>query len=264
VIDLDGTVVPYFHEFAEPSPRVVKAVAATLAAGVPVVVATGRPIWSTLPTTASLGLDGTVVASNGAVLYDVAAGALVHEVKIDPRPVALALAEVAPDAGFAVEHGTEGYLYTAGFARDFPSAFVREAPFEEVLAAPTTRLICRLPREQTDPATGRCPEAAAVAATANYDREQYFCEVGYSGWIDVSAHGITKAAGVALLARELGVDAADAAAIGDGHNDLPMFAWAGHAVAMGQAPLDVQAAADEVTASVLDDGVAVTLERWFA
>ena len=53
-------------------------------------------------------------------------------------------------------------------------------------------------------------------------------------------------------------------AIGDGRNDVEMLQWAGRGVAMGQAPLEVQEAADDVTATVHDDGVAVELDRWFA
>ena len=52
-------------------------------------------------------------------------------------------------------------------------------------------------------------------------------------------------------------------AIGDGRNDVEMLQWAGRGVAMGQAPLEVQEAADDVTATVLEDGVAHELDRWF-
>jgi hypothetical protein len=47
-------------------------------------------------------------------------------------------------------------------------------------------------------------------------------------------------------------------------NDLAMLAWAGHAVAVANAQQDVLDAADEVTASNLDDGVAQVLERLVA
>jgi hydroxymethylpyrimidine pyrophosphatase-like HAD family hydrolase len=46
-------------------------------------------------------------------------------------------------------------------------------------------------------------------------------------------------------------------------NDLPMLAWAGHSVAVGNAHPEVLGAVDEVTASNDDDGVAQVLERWF-
>jgi hydroxymethylpyrimidine pyrophosphatase-like HAD family hydrolase len=47
-------------------------------------------------------------------------------------------------------------------------------------------------------------------------------------------------------------------------NDLAMLAWAGHAVAVANAQQNVLDAADEVTASNLDDGVARVLERLVA
>jgi hydroxymethylpyrimidine pyrophosphatase-like HAD family hydrolase len=52
-------------------------------------------------------------------------------------------------------------------------------------------------------------------------------------------------------------------AIGDGRNDMEMLRWAGRGVAMGQAPLEVQEAADDVTETVANDGVARELTRWF-
>jgi hydroxymethylpyrimidine pyrophosphatase-like HAD family hydrolase len=45
---------------------------------------------------------------------------------------------------------------------------------------------------------------------------------------------------------------------------MEMLAWAGHGVAMGQAPWDVQDVADEVADSVDDDGVAHLLNGYFA
>jgi hydroxymethylpyrimidine pyrophosphatase-like HAD family hydrolase len=44
---------------------------------------------------------------------------------------------------------------------------------------------------------------------------------------------------------------------------MEMLAWAGRGVAMGNAPADVQAIADEVGPHVDDDGVATVLARYF-
>jgi hydroxymethylpyrimidine pyrophosphatase-like HAD family hydrolase len=46
-------------------------------------------------------------------------------------------------------------------------------------------------------------------------------------------------------------------------NDVPMLAWAGRSVAMGNAHPAVRAVADEVTLSNDEDGVAAYLERVF-
>ena len=255
-LDLDGTVVRYAQFDDEPTARVRAAVDAVRAAGVPVIVATGRSVWGALPTAAALGLDGIeLVCSNGAVVYDGRARTILHEVTINPGPAALALAERAPTAGFAVERGADGWLHTAGFVRDFPGPFLAEVELAELLTVPTPRLVGRL-----DDFT---PEEAAGIAAAALSGAEYTWDIGYSSWIDVMAPGVSKASGVALVAADLGIAASDVLAIGDGSNDVELFAWVGHAIAMGQAPESVQAAAHAVTESVDDDGVAVALARWF-
>jgi hydroxymethylpyrimidine pyrophosphatase-like HAD family hydrolase len=84
------------------------------------------------------------------------------------------------------------------------------------------------------------------------------------GLVEISAKGVTKAFGLERIAAEHGIEAADVVAFGDMPNDLPMFAWAGHVVAVANAHADVLAAADEVTASNDDDGVARVVERLLA
>ena len=75
--------------------------------------------------------------------------------------------------------------------------------------------------------------------------------------------GISKAIGVAQVARPLEIAAEDVVAFGDMPNDVPLLSWAGHGVAMGNAHPEAMAAADEVTAANSDDGVAGVLERWW-
>jgi hydroxymethylpyrimidine pyrophosphatase-like HAD family hydrolase len=83
------------------------------------------------------------------------------------------------------------------------------------------------------------------------------------GLLEISAAGVTKASTLMAVCAERGLRAEDAVAFGDMPNDLPMLAWAGHSVAVGNAHPEVLAAVDEVTASNDDDGVAQVLERWF-
>ena len=49
-------------------------------------------------------------------------------------------------------------------------------------------------------------------------------------------------------------------AIGDGHNDLDMIAWAGCGVAMATAPQAVRDAARIVTGTLAEDGAARVIE----
>ena len=81
--------------------------------------------------------------------------------------------------------------------------------------------------------------------------------------MDLSPIGVSKASGLDHVATELGIDPADALAIGDGRNDVEMLRWAGRGVAMGQAVQEVHDAADASTLPVNDDGAASELSAWF-
>jgi Cof subfamily protein (haloacid dehalogenase superfamily) len=82
------------------------------------------------------------------------------------------------------------------------------------------------------------------------------------GYIEICPPGVTKASGLAVVASSLGIDPAEVLVFGDMPNDLPMFAWAGFGrIAVANAHPEVLAAADEVTLSNDDDGVAVYLDR---
>ena len=78
------------------------------------------------------------------------------------------------------------------------------------------------------------------------------------------ASGISKASGLASLAQEHGVEAADVVAFGDMPNDLPMLRWAGTSVAVANAHPDVLAEAGSVTTSNDEDGVAAVIEQLLA
>ena len=79
-------------------------------------------------------------------------------------------------------------------------------------------------------------------------------------YLDTTAREANKGDGVAALARAYGVELSEVAVLGDMNNDLPMFARAGFAIAMGQAPDEVKAKADAVSTSNDADGVAHAID----
>jgi 5-amino-6-(5-phospho-D-ribitylamino)uracil phosphatase len=81
---------------------------------------------------------------------------------------------------------------------------------------------------------------------------EWFCEV--------MAAGATKAAAIQWTAAQLGLDPGATMAIGDSPNDLLMLQAAALGVAMGNAPAAVREAADVITASNAEDGVAQAIE----
>ncbi len=91
--------------------------------------------------------------------------------------------------------------------------------------------------------------------------------VGWTAWLDIAPEGVNKSTGLEHVRRELGIPRDRVLVIGDGRNDIDMLQWAvegeGFGIAMGQAPEEVLAVANERTSSDLEDGVAVALARHF-
>ena len=109
----------------------------------------------------------------------------------------------------------------------------------------------------------KSPEDKARIISRLHDR---FPEVSVSssfkGNIEINSGGATKGQALEGLCRHLGVDMAQVMAFGDGSNDIDMLQTAGMGVAMQNGEPEVRAAADYVTGSNNDGGVAAAIERF--
>ncbi len=252
-LDIDGTTIHYDGHL---SPRVRASIHAAIAAGHEVVIATGRSVTGVTPVVELLGLErGFLVCSNGAVIAQIAPEEehgyrLIDSITFDPRPVLDRLRGAWPDGVVAVEVIGEGYLVSDHFPEGELLGEVHVVPWEE-LAQPTTRLTFRSP-------TGTSAEFTELADGLGLHGVNY--GVGYTAWLDINPEGVSKASALERIREHLEIAPADTVAVGDHRNDLEMLGWAGRGVAMGQAPDDVIAAADEVTGTIEEDGLAQVLE----
>lgn len=80
--------------------------------------------------------------------------------------------------------------------------------------------------------------------------------------IEMNTATATKGAALRILCDHLGIPVAQAAAFGDGTNDISMLEAAGVGVAMANAVPEAKAAANHETVSNDEDGVAVFLEKY--
>ena len=263
-LDIDGTLLVPQPENGfsvdTVTPAVRAAVDRAVAAGVPVVLASGRAPLGMSVVMRDLGLprrpeDQVLgVASNGAVTFSFPPLKVVSEVTFDAREAVTAVLEHVPDAAVAVEEHGVGYRVNRHFPHGELDGKMILTPIEEMIASEVSRVIIRDPDSTSE-------DFISLAEKLGLQGTNYF--IGWTAWLDLAPEGVTKASGLAQVAERLGVDAADVLALGDGRNDIEMLQWAGRGVAMGQAPDEVKAAADDVTASVYDDGAAVELDRWF-
>ncbi|MBA2639195.1 MAG: HAD family phosphatase [Nocardioidaceae bacterium] len=254
-LDVDGTVVDWMDGAETMSAAVRDAVGNVVAAGAHVVVSTGRSVPGVMAAVDLLGLEGGLaVASNGAVTFSYLPVEMLDVVTFDAAETVKLLLEEVPDAHVAVEEIGRGYRINKQFPPGEIQGVMVVQSVEELVAEPVTRVIIRSPDQSVE-------DFAALAERLGLHGINYY--VGYTAWLDLAPQGVSKATGLDQVATRLGVAQADVLAIGDGSNDVEMLRWAGRGVAMGQSPLSVQEAGDDVTSTVADDGVARELARWF-
>jgi HAD superfamily hydrolase (TIGR01484 family) len=263
-LDIDGTLLKWVEgqgQTYEEVPTAVRdAVHRAHDAGAHVVLASGRSPHGMTVVADLLGLppDGEdplwVVASNGAVVFRYPPTEVVHEELFDARPAVEAILREHPTALVAVEERGIGYRVNRPFPHGELSGEMVITEVADLVAEHVSRVIIRDPEATAE-------DFLDLAARLGLHGTDYV--VGWTAWLDLAPVGVSKASGVAHVASELGVGAADVLAIGDGRNDIELLQWAGRGVAMGQAVEPVIAAADDVTGTVNDDGAATELSRWF-
>lgn len=67
--------------------------------------------------------------------------------------------------------------------------------------------------------------------------------------------GYTKAKGIELVCKELGIHRKDTIAVGDSINDVDMLQYAGIGICMGNGSEPAKACADYITSDLFDDGI---------
>jgi hydroxymethylpyrimidine pyrophosphatase-like HAD family hydrolase len=253
-LDVDGTLARTGEE--EISPAVHAAIERVIGHGTHVVISTGRSLIGTLPITDRLALhDSIALCSNGAVWWDSGARQIVRQTTFDPGPAVEVLHELLPDAVFAAEVTGVGNIALGVFPDGDLWGELRQVGFAELIAEPTSRLVVRW--------LGRTPQELALRLSDVELPGVAWSVDHHVPWLTLVPPGVTKGSALEELRVQLGVAPEDTLAVGDGHNDVEMLRWAAHGVAMGQAPASVQAVADEVTGTVLEDGVATAISRWF-
>ncbi|MEV7387241.1 MULTISPECIES: HAD family hydrolase [unclassified Streptomyces] len=252
--DLDGTLLRSDESI---SGRTRDALAAATAAGAAHIVVTGRAAPWTRHILDDLGYDGLAVCAQGAQVYDAGSHRLLTSVTLDRKLAGIALAKIEAEIGplhlAASRDGLDGeVLVGPGYA---VTGALPATPFTDVAdlwAAPLNKIYIQHPELSDDELAQVARQTAGGFVTVVMAGE---------GIVELLPLGLSKATGLSLAARRLGLKAADTIAFGDMPNDIPMFAWAARGVAMANAHEELRAVADEVTSSNEEDGIAVVVER---
>ena len=255
--DLDGTLL---RSDGTLDPRSRRALAALDDAGILLVLCTARPARWIEPLAAQIGHGGVAVCANGAVVWDLDAGAALEVGSLAPAiaaEIVARLRDALPEAAWAVER-THGYGHEPAYQPRWPVPEDTEIDAIELLIAqPAVKLMLRHPALSADELLATARELVGELCHCSHSSSA-------DSLLEICAAGVSKASSLASVCGQRGIAAAQVVAFGDMPNDLPMLEWAGHGVAVANAHPDVLAAADEVTGANDEAGVAQVLERLLA
>jgi Cof subfamily protein (haloacid dehalogenase superfamily) len=246
ISDIDGTLITSNHEVTEDTRNTALALRDN---GIGLSLASSRPPRAVEPIAAELGLASTYAAFNGAMILT-SGGEILAESAIAPA-VTARIREIA------LERGLDVWLYdkfdwwvsvhtpfvereehTTGFTALFDD-------YEAQLSKPLNKLTV----------VGG-PALVAEAERMIHDElgEHVSASRSKPRFLDVTSFGWHKGSVVTRLSKLFATPPAQVAVIGDGPNDVEMFAAAGVSIAMGQAVDEVRKKATYITSSNDDEG----------
>jgi Cof subfamily protein (haloacid dehalogenase superfamily) len=254
--DMDGTLLRKDHSLAC---AVVEAVKALGEAGIQFSLASSRPPRAMLEQARALGVTTPLAGFNGGRLV-YPDGRVLESHAIDPEAVKAALdffeghpVDVWLFSGedWLLKNYDAAHLETERHALGYDA--VQVSDFTPYVAC--VQKIVATTADHQLLATLEAQVQTLLAGTAHAARSQAY-------YLDITALAADKGVALARLAELMGVRLEHTAVLGDGHNDVAMFKRAGLAIAMGQASDEVRAAADQVTGTNEEDGVAQAIDRF--
>jgi Cof subfamily protein (haloacid dehalogenase superfamily) len=240
-------------------PRTRAAIARARAAGVHVIVVTGRMFRSVRPYLDEAGLDEPVVCYQGAVVADPRTGEFLRHVPI-PRAAALEAIDAVVDAGFHVNCYVDDSLYVAEVTPEARSY----SGFQGLDLHEVGDLHAWLHDDPTKLVAVGDPRALDALEDVLKPRfaGKLFVSKSLPHFLEFAHPDVNKGSGLQFVADLLGFTAEETVACGDGENDRELLDWAGYAVAVANAHEDILARADLVVPDVEEEGVATLLDAY--
>lgn len=256
VIDVDGTLLNSSHGVGAATAVEVRRVGDR---GIPVLLASSRGPRAMRPILLQLGLvePAVFVGSQGAFTGSYDSDGVLQVLDQRPAPLAATrhVVTAATGAGLAVSwYQADRWLVShLDPTIEREALIVGDAPVVHDLldenTGPDKLMIIANDRRDLD----------VLHELASSMPDELMAQVSNPTYLEITGRGVDKASAVRRHCEHHGIEPASVVAIGDGPNDLGLFAYAGTSVAPINARAEVLAAADWHTRSNDDDGVAWAL-----
>ncbi len=260
VLDLDGTLT---NRDKVITPRTKKSLMDAQKMGVRIVLASGRPTYGIVPLAAELELEkygGYILSFNGGMITNCRTHEVVFKKEL-PKEANVRIVELAKKEQVDILTYEGAQIITNNPENPYAKLESRINHLKlkqvdnlaEYLDFTVPKFLMLDDGDYLALVEARV-KAALGKNFSVYRSDPFFLEI--------LPRGIDKAQSLAQLLNLLGMEREQMIACGDGYNDLSMIEFAGLGVAMENAVRPVRNAADYVTFSNNDDGVAHVVERF--
>lgn len=256
--DLDGTFLSPDESVSQLN---CEAVLAAQQAGVTVLFATGRPVRWLEVIRGLPGAHPTVIASNGAALYDAAADTVLDRICIgaqDALDAVERIRTVVDDVSFAFESGTKfGHEphYETWQPNDGGDPDIFAGPLDTIVHDDLVKVLVQSHSLHSDELLTRVDSVIAGRLSATHSSSR-----GY-GLVEISARGVDKGAMLARVCARMDIDPADVAAFGDMPNDISMLSWVGQPYVVANAHPTLLGRGFTTVPANSESGVGQTIRR---
>ncbi len=260
VLDIDGTLVNSKKKITK---RTHDALTKIQNEGKTVVIASGRPPQGVMPYARKLGFDergGYILSFNGGRITEVKSGETVYN-RIFPNELLKEICNVIKDRRVTINTYRDDIIISSGNMN-------RYSRVESEIVGMDMKMVDDF-AEYVDFDINKCllsGEPEDIAELEKILGERYGDRIGVyrseSFFLELVPLGVDKARSIEILLNSLSRSREECIACGDGYNDITMLEYAGLGVAMGNANDEIKAAADFVTLTNDEDGVAYAVERF--
>ena len=258
-LDLDGTLN---NDQKQITPKTLAALMDAQRRGIRLALASARPspgLFKERDILQMQRFDGVLMSYNGGRITDAASGQVLFETAMDlgqTKDVLRQLAQlpvtpILDDGKQFFVTDADGYKVAYECQNNHMTCTQVENLAEFLSFAPVKILMSVRPehlKEIQEQIAAFLPEELSVVQTAPF-------------YLEIIPRSINKGQGIREICRVLDMTIGEVIAFGDAENDIPMLKEAGIGVAMGNAGDAVKAAADHVTLSNNEDGIAAALEQ---
>lgn len=240
IFDLDGTAIPN-EPNGMPTDNLIEVIK-QLRGRMKVCVATGRPLFNSLPIIQRLGLTDPCIISGGTQIVDPTTKKILWGKDMEIFQVE-AIMKIASQ-----------YPYPVFFGDDEVSELAKKKVVKEPERIIYIEPVNREDAEDILAKLNRIPDIAAYKVMSwtpdHFD-------------IHITHAEATKRHALEVLLKILDIHKDNIVTAGDGNNDLPLFEISKYKIAMGNGSDELKKKADFIAPSVTNDGLAIALRKLF-